>query len=470
MNPHVITAKSTLDKKSKINNTLLERHQRNGNYFWRIISLLSVFLILGIIGFVMKLNSGFSDKVIWGYYAAMFAFILTTAQAAPMVAIAPRLAKAHWRRPISRTAEIWSIVGLFNLILFIPILWVLPSLEDRRRSLWFWDAAPGFESVPVFSPHIWTTLALCSLVFIGIMLLWLSALPDLALIRDKGTGWQQKVAKKLSKNWIGTSKQWHWLYHRLGILGALYFAMMVFVHFLISIDFLLVLVPGWIDALLPITHAANALQAGVATMMLTMFCLRKFGGYKDYIGYDQVWGLGKLLFALSLLWFWFWFSSFNVFWYGKKPNELSVIDLLTTGPYLIIFIGVFILNFVFPLFMMIWNPVRRSFWGPPLIAVGVIIGTFLDRIRLYVAAYSVPGIGDPNVSKHALPTNSLPAHLPEISDIFIMLGYISGSILVFMLATKIIPVINIWEQREVTMYEVHKKFHRTEVKILGKPD
>ena len=91
-------------------------------------------------------------------------------------------------------------------------------------------------------------------------------------------------------------------------------------------------------------------------MMLTMFCLRKFGGYKDYIGYDQVWGLGKLLFALSLLWFWFWFSSFNVFWYGKKPNELSVIDLLTTGPYLIIFIGVFILNFVFPLFMMIWNP------------------------------------------------------------------------------------------------------------------
>jgi hypothetical protein len=39
-----------------------------------------------------------------------------------------------------------------------------------------------------------------------------------------------------------------------------------------------------------------------------------------------------------------------------------------------------------------------------------------------------------------------------------------------MLATKIIPVINIWEQREVVMYEIHKKFHRTEVKILGKPD
>ena len=140
-----------------------------------------------------------------------------------------------------------------------------------------------------------------------------------------------------------------------------------------------------------------------------------------------------------------------------------------TGPYLKIFICVFILNFVFPLLMMIWNPVRRSFWGPPLIAAGVIIGTFLDRIRLYVAAYSVPGIGDPNVSKHEL--HSIPlAHLPEISDIFIMIGFISGSILVFMLATKIIPIINIWEQKEVVLYEIHKKFHRTEVKILGKPD
>ena len=165
MNPHVITAKATLDKKSKINNTLIERHQRSSNYFWQIIALLSIFFILGIVGFVMKLSSGFSDNVIWGYYAAMFAFILTTAQAAPMVAIAPRIAKAHWRRPISRTAEIWTIVGLFNLILFIPLVWVLPSLEDGRRSLWFWNVAPEFHGVPVFSPHIWATVALASLVF-----------------------------------------------------------------------------------------------------------------------------------------------------------------------------------------------------------------------------------------------------------------------------------------------------------------
>ena len=159
----------------------------------------------------------------------------------------------------------------------------------------------------------------------------------------------------MARGWIGTSKQWFMLKRRMGILGALYFMMLIFVHFLISVDFLMTLIPGWIDALYPVTHAANALQAAAATMVLTAWVLRKFGGYEDYIGLDQIWGVGKLLFALSLLWFWFWFSSFNVYWYGRKPNELAVLELLIHGPYIWVFFAVFLLNFVIPLWTLVWN-------------------------------------------------------------------------------------------------------------------
>ena len=450
---------------SGVNRDLLDTHQRTSDMYWRAVALCGVLFLLGVIGFIMRLSGGFSDKAVWGYYAAIFAFILTTAQAAPMVAIVPRLAKGHWRRPISRAAELWTLVGLFNLLLFIPLLWVLPSLEDGRRTLWFFD--PG--EVPRYSPHIWATLALLGLVLTGLMLLWVSSLPDLASLRDNSTGWRQRWAARLAPNWQGTSKQWNFLYHRLGILGAFYFMMLVFVHFLIAVDFAMALVPGWIDALFPATHAANALQAGVATMLLTMFFLRQFGGYKDYIGLDQFWGLGKLLFALSLLWFWFWFSSFIILWYGKKPNEQSALELMMVGPYLASFMASFILNFVVPLFTMIWNPLRKSMWGPPLIATSVLIGTLFDRIRLYVAAYSVPGIGDPLVDKHEL--GQIPAaNLPDVADVFIIVGAIGGSILVYLLATRLIPVVSIWEQKELLLYRVHKPFHRTEVMVLGKPD
>ena len=451
-----------------LNADLLDR-RKSGKVFRGAAILFGVLFILGIVGFAMRLSDGFSDKAVWGYYAALFAFILTTAQAAPMVAIAPRLAKGQWRRPISRAAELWTLVGLFNLVLFIPLLWVLPSLEDGRRSLWFYspDRTSDYFGVPVHSPHIWATLALSVLVLTGLALLWLSALPDLAAARDRATGRRRRIYARLAFGWHGTSRQWKVLYHRQGMLGAFYFMMLVFVHFLISVDFLIALVPGWIDALYPATHAANSLQAGAATVIVTMFCLRQFGGYRDYIKLEHFWALGKLLFALSLLWFWFWFSSFIVMWYGRKPNEQAVLELFIRGPYLPAFYVAFVLNFVLPLVSMIWNPVRRSIWGPTLIATGVLVGTFFDRVRMYVGAYSVAD----RAGQRELGLDQVPgANLPDVADVFIIVGAIAGSILVYMLATRLFPAVNVWEQKEMLRYQWHKRFHRTEVRVLAKPD
>ena len=455
-----------------VSRNLLERHESSGSLFRSAVVLFGILTALGVVGVVIRLSGGFDDKAVWGYYAAVFAFILTTAQAAPMAAIAPRIAKAHWRRPISRAAELWTAVGLLSMLLFIPLLWVLPDLEDGRRTLWFFDFdEPG--SVPAYSPHIWATLALLFMVATGVALLWVSSLPDLAIVRDHSSGWKQRWAARLAGCWNGTSAQWNMLHHRLGMLGALYFMMLVFVHFLISVDFAMALIPGWIDALYPATHAANALQAGAATMLLTMFFLRKYGGYEDYITLDQVWGLGKLMFALSLLWFWFWFSSFIILWYGKKPHEQAALELLMIGPYLPVFAASFIMNFIVPFFAMIWNPVRKSLWGPPLVAAVVLLGTFFDRVRLYVAAYSVPGIGDPSVVKHELTVEQvqgMSAVMPGAADVMIIVGAISGSILVYLLASRLLPIISIWEQKELLLYKIHKPFHRTEVLVLGKPE
>ncbi len=390
-----------------------------------------------------------------------------------MVAIAPRMANSHWRRPISRAAELWSVVGLLNLLWFIPLLWILPPLSDGRRSLWFFDMAHP-NDVPSYTPHIWASAAILALVVTGLALVWMSSLPDFASLAKRAPegSRHQRWAAWMARGWVGTSKQWFMLNRRIGILGAFYFMMLVFVHFLISVDFLMTLIPGWIDALYPVTHAANALQAAAATMVLTAWVLRRFGGYEDYIGLDQIWGVGKLMFALSLLWFWFWFSSFNVYWYGKKPNELAVIELLVSGPYVWAFMAVFMLNFVIPLWTLVWNPVRYSLWGPPIVAVGVLLGTFLDRIRMYVAAYSVEGIGNPSYDKHALEPGHLPKTvMPDIADIFIMLGAIGAIILVYMLAARLFPIMNFWEQRELQLYDKgHVPYHRGHVRIMGKSE
>ena len=60
-------------------------------------------------------------------------------------------------------------------------------------------------------------------------------------------------------------------------------------------------------------------------------------------------------------------------------------------------------------------------------------------------------------------------HFPDIPDILMVLGVIGGSVLVYLLFARLIPPMNIWEQKELMLYKVHKTYHRTQVLVLGKP-
>ena len=121
-----------------VEDDLLDKGRLRGSTFRIAVIVFAVLSVLGVVGFVIRLTDGFSDTPVWGYHAALFAFILTAAQGAPMVAIAPRIANAHWRRSISRVAELFSLVGIVSFIIYIPVAWALPSMEDGRRTLWFY--------------------------------------------------------------------------------------------------------------------------------------------------------------------------------------------------------------------------------------------------------------------------------------------------------------------------------------------
>ena len=167
-----------------------------------LVILLSIFSILGVIGIVLKILNGFDDKASWGYYAATISFLLTTAGAAPMVAIAPTIAKADWVRPITRIASLFSVVGIITAFASIPLIFALPPLiidETRRRSIWF--------EATNFSPHVWFGIAIFGLALCGLGLLNSSSIPDLAAMRDHGTRWRKKLGKSLSREDIYTERQ-----------------------------------------------------------------------------------------------------------------------------------------------------------------------------------------------------------------------------------------------------------------------
>ncbi len=428
---------------------VVQRHASPGSRFWMIAGILAGLFGLGVIGFVLLLTQhGVDDRREWGYYATAFAYIFVTAQSAVLVSVALRMAKAHWRRPLARISELFAAVGVFNFLLLIPLLWVLP-VTDGRRSIWFdW---------PGHSPHLWDTIAMGLLVVLGLAILYFASIPDRAAVGDHAGG-------KRSKIWRGTVHQWRVLNTGLAVLGGFYFMLLIVVHMLISVDFAMSLVPGWKDSIFPAFHALNGLQSGVALILVTMFILRKTTGLRKYLEVDQFWGLSKLLLAISLLWFYFWWSGFFVYWYGRTPAEQSVLKYIMFETYWVPFFLAFVMCFALPFFILMWNIVRKTTWGPALAGAVVLVGTFFNVMRYYVPAFSVE-----DSTLHSL--EHIPAaNLPSGIDVLVVIGALSGAVLTYMLATRVFPIMSMWELREGQILQRVRKLMKIDIRVLAKPE
>jgi molybdopterin-containing oxidoreductase family membrane subunit len=236
-----------------------------------------ILLVLGIVGFVIRAaTSGFDDHAPWGYYAATFSFVFMITSTAPLAAVAFRITKSHWRRPLTRVSELFGLLGIFNVLMFIPLMMVLPPINnpdagshelELRRTLWF--------EVPIGAPHWWDMLGIIGLALAGLVILWVSMTPDLAEARLTATGFRRSVYRLLSGHWHGTKRQWTYQKAWLAMLGAFYFMLLIFMHFTISTDYAMSMIAGWKDSIFPVVYSLTGFQSSLGLMLVILFILRR---------------------------------------------------------------------------------------------------------------------------------------------------------------------------------------------------
>ena len=444
-----------------VKTTLIASTTAGARRFKRWALFLGVLTIVGIVGIALKMVQSADDNTEWGYTAAIAAFLLTVGGGAPLVAVAPVLAKANWVRPLTRLSAAFSLLGVVTMVIMIPLVAVLPPLVTegaRRRSIWF-------ES-PDLTPHVFIFLAMGTLLVAGLGLFYTSALPDFAAMRDHSTGWRQSVGKSLARGWVGTTVQWRTLRMRIGMFGTFYFLMLIYTHFLFTSDFAMGVVPGWRDAIFPMYHAMSSIQAGVAVTIITAWAARRYLGLHDYLRLDQFWSLGRLLFATSLLWIYFFFSAFIVFWYGRSFADIAWVDLFIRGPMIWAFIPGLFMSFLLPWWWLVWNRVRTSVNGPAIGAVIVLFGLLLDRVRLYVSAWSVP---PEQIHERYLKT--IPETMwPDAFDYMIIVGALGAAALMILLITRVVPIVSIWQMQEYQLLTKPVKYIRGHGVLVAKPD
>ncbi len=448
-----ITARQTIEDATR-------RVVSTGAKFATLDIALGVLGAIGLIALVLNLIiEGTGNREAWGYTAIVAGYLMSSVLSAPILAVLLRLTRSDWRRPLSRIAEIQAAAGIVVYILYLPLFFAIPEAEGRFTVWveWPWGA-PGFFSAVVLG----------LLVFGGYALLYISAIPDFAIVRDRSHDNLPRFERysRLARGWYGNLRQWSVHRAGLGVLGGAYLILYIWTVSLFFWDFGLSLVPSWRSSVFPGFAAMSSLQTGLALIIVTMYALQRWGGLQDYLTWDYFWSISKLLLTTSLLWFYLWFSEFMIYWYGRKPDEINVLELVMFDVYGLPMLLTFLLNFALPLFILMWNRVRKTIGGPTLVACLVLVGTFIDRLRIFGAAWGVE-----NPFAHEMEADNIPDFLvPSVLDILIVIGSLAAAAFCVRMALRIVPLPSIWEVSGGIGLRVRRQYLNHPVTVIAKPE
>src|SRR5712691_10782600 len=183
--------------------------------------------------------AGIRWPVFWAFYITNFVFWIGISHAGTLISAILRLANAGWRRPVTRCAEAITVFALMIGAMF-PIIhlgrpwlffWLVPY--PNQRGIW-----PNFRS-----PLVWDFFAISTYLTGSVLFLFLPMIPDLALVRDRTTGWRHRCYGVVALGWQGTPKQWHRLESAMQIMAIAIIPVAVSVHSIVSFDFSMAPVP-----------------------------------------------------------------------------------------------------------------------------------------------------------------------------------------------------------------------------------
>ena len=378
--------------------------------------------------------TGKNRPVMWGFYITNFVFWVGLSHSGTMVSAILRLSQANWRRPILRGAEamtVFSITvgGLFPLI-HLGRNWVFYYMIPYPSQYGLW---PNFRSA-----LLWDMMAITTYIIGSSLFLYLGLLPDLAVARDRASGWRRLFLSLLALGWRGTAQQWQIFGRASTLMACLIIPVAVSVHSIVAWDFAVTLVPGWHSTIFPPYFVIGAITSGVAAVITLMIILRKAFRLEAFLRPLHFDNLAKLLLAVTALWSYFYFAEVFITWYGHKPIEWEVFRFLGDEYRILLFV-MLLGNTLVPLTCLVWRRVRRSI--PALLVISLLINVamFIERFLIIVPCLS-----------HKNVPFMWGSYTPSLVESTVMAAAFAGFALLYMLFARFFPIVAITDVREET--------------------
>jgi len=445
--------------RGQMNAMVMESMRSTSPIFWAVTGALALIVLyaLGYEWYILIMQgqgmAGVLRPDYWGVFLVNTVFWIGISHAGTFISAILRVLKVESRRPFTRAAELMTTFGLVQagLSIFMHlgrvwlVYWMFPIPNERK--IW-----PDFHS-----PLMWDLMAITTYLLCSTMYLFLPLIPDLAMCRDRTAGgWQKTFYRVLAIGFRGTEGEWKNLTTAMNIFAFAIIPVMFSVHTIVSWDFAMASRPGWSSTVFGPYFVIGALHSGMAAVAIVLFLLRStMKHYKYFIRAEHFNTIGTLMLLVSMAWAYFYFNDYLVPWYGGDVWDKLVQEYTEKGPLAYLWYTMLTCNIAVPWFIL-WNRKWRE--TPWLLA----IAGLLINVGMWLERYIINPVG---VTINRMPF-TWRQYSPRI-EIPMTVGTFALFLLLYMIASRLIPLIPVWEVQEGQEAHTIRKIGRAEISTLS---
>jgi Ni/Fe-hydrogenase subunit HybB-like protein len=408
---------------------------------WNILFLIGISLtgLLGVSIFWLLYQGigiwGNNVPSAWGFDIINFVWWIGIGHAGTLISAILLLMRQQWRNSINRFAEAMTIFAVMCAGLY-------PILHTGRpwNAYWLFPYPNILAMWPQFrSPLMWDVAAVSTYFSVSAVFWFVGLIPDFATLRDKSTNKYGKVIfGTLAMGWRGSNQHWHRYEQMYLLLAGLSTPLVLSVHSIVSFDFAISIVPGWNVTVFPPYFVAGAVFAGFAMVMTWGLPLRKFYNLKHLITDRHIDWMCKITLATGLIVFYGYLLEIFYSWYSGNFYEFKLLmKTRFTGIYAPMYWLLIFCNGIAP--QIFWIPKYRRH-EPTIIVVCFLISVGMWLERFVIIPMSL--------TNNYLPSSDKP-YYPSFWDVAMFTGTIGLFITLMMLFIRFLPVINIFEVKDL---------------------
>lgn len=173
-------------------------------------------------------------------------------------------------------------------------------------------------------------------------------------------------------------------YRKLFKSSAAFLVFFLVTESMMSWDWIMSLDPHWYSTLFGWYVFSSLIVSAITTIALISIYL-KGKGYLEFVNNSHLHDLAKFMFGFSIFWSYLWFSQFMLIWYANIPEEVTYF-VTRFNDYKVPFLGMVVLNFVFPLLILMNSDFKRVPWFIVTAGIIVLIGHYIDIFVMIMPA------------------------------------------------------------------------------------